>query len=293
MQNLFGKEKMKTIKEKMKTIKLAWVAWLFPIFAIVITIYLVKQHFYNRGPMIQISFEEASMVQVEKTRLRYRGVNIGTVKKVAISEDQKNVTVSVLLIKEAAEFAVEGSKFWIITPQVSLQGLTGLDTIFGGPYIEVQPGPMDGSRQTEFKGREDSDTHEATENTSPYIIETANAESISKGDAVTFRGMVIGNIGKLTLNKTAQAVEIQLNIQNKYTKLIRTNTVFWRKVGIQAKLGLFGSQIKVNSFDSIMRGGVELAIPDHPGEVAKARARFALVPEAPKDYSKWNPKLDL
>jgi len=74
--------------------------------------------------------------------------------------------------------------------------------------------------------------------------------------------------------------------------LVRTNTAFWRKVGIQAKLGLFGSEVKVNSLDSIMRGGIELFTPDPPAPVAKANHKFTLLAAPPKDYEKWNPVLD-
>jgi paraquat-inducible protein B len=282
------------IKQNINSVKLNWAVWLFPAFAVIIAIFLFQQYFFNHGLTIKIAFDEASVIQPEKTRLRYRGVDIGTVSNVSISDDRKAVIVSVLLTKGTNEFAVKGSQFWIVTPKVSLQGLTGLDTIFAGPYIEVLPGPVDGEPQTEFKGRLEANTAaDIAESTSSYLLETANAESVSTGDAVTFRGINVGSIGKLNLSKTSQAVEIQINIQNKYTRLIRTNTVFWRKVGIQAKLGLFGSKNKVNSLDSIMHGGVEFFTPDKFGEMAKANTKFTLVPEAPKDSAKWNPKLEL
>nr|BFD68971.1 hypothetical protein HAGR004_39930 [Bdellovibrio sp. HAGR004] len=60
---------------------------------------------------------------------------------------------------------------------------------------------------------------------------------------------------------------------------------------MQAKLGLFNSEIKVNSFDSILRGGVELATPDAAGEKAKAGTHFQLLEDAPKDWKKWSPAL--
>jgi len=75
--------------------------------------------------------------------------------------------------------------------------------------------------------------------------------------------------------------------------LIRTNSVFWRKAGIKADLGLFNSEIKVNSFDSIMHGGIEFFTPNNPGAVAKAQSRYPLHGEAPKDSGKWNPQLEL
>ena len=282
-----------SLAKNLKSFRNHWYVWLFPVIAFFISGYLFQQHFYNHGPTIQIAFDEATTIQNEKTRVRFRGVDIGIVKKITLSLDRKDVIVHVRLEKGADDFAVAGSSFWIVTPKVSLQGMSGLDTIFSGPYIEALPGPAGGALQTHFKGRsqpaEDADT---LENTSTYTVNTTSAESLNTGDSITYRGLNVGTIGKMSLNKSGQTIEIQLLILNRYTRLIRTNTVFWNKVGIQAKLGLFGSKIKVNSVDSIMRGGIELATPDTAGPQAKANTQFTLALEAPKDAEKWSPILD-
>ncbi len=285
------KENAKVVQQNVITVKRRWYLWLFPLVAVGLSIYLFYQYFYDHGPLIKIIFDEASVVQAEKTRLRFRGVDIGTVKDVAISKDHRNVEVSVLLVKGADRFAVEGSKFWIVTPKISLQGFTGLDTFFSGPYIEVAPGKSDADKQLVFNGRQDS-IQDAFENTSVYNMEAVNGESLSVGDSITYRGINVGSIGRVGISKTGQRIEVQMNIQNRYVHLIRSNTVFWRKVGVQADLGLFSSSIKVNSLDSIMHGGLEFATPDNPGPVAKARAKFTLAQEAPKNAAKWNPALN-
>lgn len=280
------------VKHNLKTLRTRWYVWLFPIVAIILSAFLIQQYYYNNGFVIHISFDDASVIQVAKTKLKFRGVDIGRVKDVTISDDQKHVVVSVQLNKGTDHFAVEGSKFWVVTPKVSLQGLTGLDTIFSGPYIDVLPGPADAPIQTEFKGKTQEVTSDENENMSSYILETASAESLNPGDAITYRGVHVGTVGKMSLGKTAQMIEVQILIQNKYSRLVRSNTVFWNKVGIQAKLGLFGSKIKVNSMDSIMHGGIEFATPDKAEPMAKANAKFILAPEAPKNSEKWNPVLE-
>jgi paraquat-inducible protein B len=246
----------------------------------------------QRGPVIQISFDDASGIQVEKTQVRFRGVSIGAVKKVSISPDLKEAIVSVALRKDAENFAVEGSKFWMVLPKVDLQGVSGLETLFEGVYIAIQPGPLDAMPKDEFKGQVGLES-DSLENTIPYFLEASSVESISIGDSVTFRGLKIGAVTKVTLSKTSQFATIQINVQNRYSKLIRTNTVFWRKVGIQANLGLFNSEVKVNSIDSILHGGIDLFTPDQPGDIAKSHSRFALVAAPPKGWEKWNPKLEL
>lgn len=280
------------IKSPTSKVRSTWALWLFPVMALGICGYLFADYLRERGPTVKISFDEASSLQPEKTRVKFRGVSIGLVKKVYISKDNKDVVAEISLQRNAKQFAVEGSKFWVVSPKVGLSGISGLETIFEGTYIAVHPGDPDGPAKNDFKGKLSEEVSQNQDNTSTYLLESPSVESVSTGDSVTFRGLAIGTVTNVGLSKNSQLGVVQISIQNKYVKLIRTNTVFWRKVGIQAKLGLFGSEVKVNSMDSILHGGVELFTPDNPGEVAKALAKFPLLSAPPKGSEKWNPVLE-
>jgi paraquat-inducible protein B len=270
----------------------SWYVWIFPLVAVAITGWLFYDYFSQKGPTIQISFDDASGIQAGKTRVRFRGVAVGIVKDVTISPDNKEAFIKVTMQKDVASFAVQGTQFWVVLPKVGFQGVSGLETLFEGSYIAVQPGPADAASKTDFKGHMSMES-ESVENTRTYFLDEMSGESIVVGDSVTFRGIKIGAVTKVSLFKTGQSVSVQINIHNRYEKLIRTNTVFWRKVGIQADLGLFSSQVKVNSLDSILHGGVELATPDGPGEVARAQTRFSLAHAPPKNSDKWSPNLEI
>lgn len=278
-------------KKKLNSSTANWAFWFFPVIALAICAWIVYDHIRHQGPTIKISFEDAAGLQAEKTAVRFRGVNIGIVKEIAISSDTKEVIAIVQLEETAKAFALEGSRFWIVTPKVSFQGITGLETLIEGVYIAAIPGKSESSEQPEFKSSS-SESNDPLENTSTYFLETANAESVNPGDSISFRGLVVGSVTKVTLSKNSQVVVVQINLQNKYAKLIRTNTSFWRKSGIQANLGLFSSKVKINSLDSIIHGGVEIFTPDNAGPRAKAGARYNLSAEPPKGYEKWNPILD-
>lgn len=280
-----------TLQAPLNALKTGWYIWLFPLFAVAISAWLLFDYYKQQGPRILISFDDAGTIQAEKTTVRFRGVPIGTVKDLYISQDQKDVIAEVILRKDAEDFAVEGSKFSLVTPKVGFQGISGLDTLFEGSYIAVLPGPTGNAVKTEFKGQNNAAT-DPLDDTSAYVIETDSVESITTGVSVTYRGLKIGSVTKIGFAKGGQLLNVQINIDNKYTWLIRENTAFWRKIGVQAKLGLFGSNIKVNSLDSIMNGGVELATPNPAAPMAKAFHKFKLAPEAPKDLAKWNPALD-
>lgn len=280
-----------SVRRRIEALKTGWYIWLFPVVAVAISGWLLYDYFKQQGPRIHITFEDAASIVPEKTAVKFRGVAIGLVKDIYISEDQKSVTAEIILRKDASDFAVEGSKFSLITPKVNFQGVSGLDALFEGAYIAVLPGDAGGSPKFDFKALTTASVS-PLDDTSAYLLEMISAESIGSGDAVTYRGVKVGSVTKIYFPKGGQKVVVQINIENKYTWLIRANTVFWRKIGVQAKLGLFGSEIKVNSMDSIMNGGVEFATPKQAGPMAKALEKFKLAAVAPKDVEKWDPVLD-
>ncbi len=280
-----------TINKFKSFISTSWFVWLFPFIAVLITTWLFIDHFQKQGPVIKISFNESAGLQAGKTKLRYRGVVIGNVDKVEIAESIEEVIVSVSLNKDAERFAVEGSKFWVVQPKVDFQGVSGLDTLFEGTYISAQPGSTT-TYKNEFKGQMRDDSFISTADTVTYYLESTNSDSINGGDSVTFRGLHVGQVTKVTLSKTAQTIIVQINIPYKFVRLIRSNTVFWKKAGIQANLGLFSSEVKINSLESILKGGIDFFTPNNFGPIAKPQATFTLLAKPPKDYEKWNPKLE-
>lgn len=281
-----------TANKKISTLKSSWYVWIFPLFALALCAWLLISHLREQGPKIQILFEDGSSLQPEKTRVRFRGVTIGMVKSVEISKDGKKVIAHTQLNKSSAHFATQGSRFWIVTPQVTFQGVSGLETLVEGSYIAVQPGPEGAEEQLEFNGKVGSESTDPLEDTVSYMLEAKNVESVNVGDSVTFRGLKIGSVTRVDLAKTSQTVLVRINIENKYVKVIRTNTVFWRKVAVRANLGLFNSEVKINSLDSILRGGIDMFTPDEAGPIAKAQTKFVLSENPPKGWEKWNPKLE-
>ncbi|UOF00654.1 MlaD family protein [Bdellovibrio reynosensis] len=278
--------------KKLESLKTGWYLWLFPIFALLISAYLFYGWVQESGTEIKITFDDGSGIEPEKTEIRYRGIEIGSVKKVELADDNKSVKVHATLIRDIKGIAVKGSKFWIVRPQVTLQGISGLETIIGGTYISVQPGKDDAPEELDFKGREGSSSKDPTEDTATYYLETPFVSSISVDDPVTFRGMKIGSVTNVNISKTAQKVIVQINLAYKFMRLIRTNTLFWEKMAVQAKLGLLKSEIKISSFETALRGGIELSTPDNPGPMAKSHTHFPLHGKPPKDFEKWNPVLE-
>ncbi|MGK3868169.1 hypothetical protein ABI118_15325, partial [Enterococcus faecium] len=90
---------------------------------------------------------------------------------------------AVLYPEYANTFARKGTRFSVVTPQISAAGVTNLDTLIQ-PYINVEPGK--GGRQRDF------DIQMATISDSRYLdglsitVEVPDAGSLSVGTPVLF-----------------------------------------------------------------------------------------------------------
>lgn len=266
----------------------SWVVWLFPVLAAIVTGSLYFRYWETRGPLIKILFSDAVGMEVQKTTLRYRGVIVGRVENIHISKDARQVLVAARLHRDAKSLAVSGTKFMLVQPQVNFEGVRGLETLFKGPYIRIEPGS--GSSAREFRGLSGSEVTETVPSVN-FRVTARFAESLNPGDAIFYRGVKVGQISGLKINPTGQNIDIIVSIERGHRWLIRKNTTFWQKAAIYAKAGLFGTEVKINSLESVLKGGISFATPEPPGVLAPANWGFFLEENPPRKWEKWEPEL--
>src|SRR5215475_12229806 len=118
--------------------------WVIPLIAALIGVGLVVKSVLEKGPTINITFVSAEGLEPGKTKVKYKDVDIGFVKSIKLAKNHSRVNVEVQLTKEAEDFAVKDSRFWVVRPRIGASGVSGLGTLLSGAYIGV-----DGGRSTE------------------------------------------------------------------------------------------------------------------------------------------------
>src|SRR5688500_1759562 len=83
-------------------------AWIVPLAAAIVAGYLVYGRLQQFGPNITISFKDGTGVKAGQTAINYRGVQIGQVTAVELSQDHQAVLVKARLQRSAASLAKEG-----------------------------------------------------------------------------------------------------------------------------------------------------------------------------------------
>lgn len=256
--------------------------WIIPLLCLAMLGFLAYRRFQSLGPLITIRFDDADSVVPDKTEIKYLGVAVGVVTEVAI--DSGAVAVTARLERTAASLARTGAVFVMVKPEVGFQGVAGLTTIFGGSSIDLRPGH--GEPASQFKGYGDFESLMRDE---PGLIVNLTARRLSSlhaGDPVTYRGIKVGAVTETELTQAGDGVLIRIKIEDRYDRLVKTNTKFWEASGLHAKLGLFGGNISMDSLQALLKGGVSFATPGVPGERARPGAGYVLYPQAQPAWEK-------
>ncbi len=278
-----------------KTKKRRWKlspVWAVPAVAALLAGYLVYQRVLEYGSTITIQFREASGVNPGQTPVKYRGVDIGQVGSIRLSEDQQYATLEVKLKRQASSVAREDSVFWIVRPQLGMGNFTGLGTIITGPYIEVLPG--EGEAASEFIGAEQSPKILDPDGLN-LILLSPHSASLRAGVPIYYRGIAVGAVREARLTTNANAVAIQGVIRPRYAPLVRTDSKFWNVTGMDVRVGLFsGAEVDVESLKSLFIGGIAFATPDdsNPRPVPDGMV-FRLHDQAKPEWREWSPPISI
>jgi paraquat-inducible protein B len=218
-------------------------------------------------------------------------VPIGEVRAVELSEDQQYVQVYARLRQSASSVAKEGSKFWIVRPEVGLENISGLTTIITGPYIQVLPGA--GRPETEFVGLERPPP--APEAGLRIIVAAVNLGSIRPGAPVYYRGIEVGTVAATDLSSDATLAHLNVLIRQRYARLVRVGSRFWAVGGVDVNASLFrGVEINISSLRALLTGGIAFATPEDPkSPPVKDGTTFILHDKPQKEWLEWSPKIPI
>lgn len=232
------------------------VIWLIPLVAAAIAAYLVYQTLSNRGPEISVSFPTASGLVVGQTKVRYKAVDLGTVRDVRLSPDLASVEVRIDMTQAAAHTLTDGARFWVVRPRLTASSISGLDTVLSGSYIELDPGNPQGARKTSFVGLSDPPTVRTGENGIPVTLTADRIGSIQPGAPVLYRDIPAGEVSSVQLGKQGEGVTIHAFVRAPYDQYVRQGTHFWNASGIAVDLGAQGVQLRVASLQAVLSGGI-------------------------------------
>lgn len=230
--------------------------WLVPILALAISLGAAWQSYSDRGTLITISFENAAGVTAGETVIKYRDVTVGTVETVEFAPGLGDVLVHARVEKTVAPYLDDDAQFWVVRPDVSVRGITGLDTVLSGVYIEGNWDTDADVAQYNFVGLETPILTRAGERGTRVVLRTKDGSSVSAGAPILHKGLEVGYLEAPELNFDGTEVIVSAFIQSPYDKRITSSTRFWDTSGFSLSFGASGVSLDVNSIASLIEGGV-------------------------------------
>lgn len=252
------------LKEDKKSVSFVWI---IPLIILLILGWIAYESYMQRGTNISIVLKSAEGLKENVTPLEYKGLQLGKVTKITMHEDMKNVKVNILINNEASKYvAVDGSRFWIKKPTVSLTKVSGLNTLISGYKIELSPKfktqkEFDNAKtKTLFQGLESQPEDELADNGySVSILADSNDEIVEVGTPIFYNQFQIGEI--ISKNLNSDKVFLEAYIYDEYVYLINNSSNFVLNKALKVSYGAGGLNLELGSIYSAIVGGITVTTP--------------------------------
>jgi len=246
-------------KAIIKTRKHISPVWILPIIALLIGGWLVVKSVREAGYEIVVRMEDAVGITPGKTQVLYKGLPVGLVKKLTISQDLQYVDATIEMKKQSRDKIVEDTRFWVVRPEVSMNQITGLDTIVKGSYIGVLPGKSTIISSQYMALQEPPPALENAPGLHLTLL-TDNASSHEPGSPVLFKKIQVGEVLSRSLGADA-SIRINILIYEQHAHLVTSSSLFWDLSGITLKANLSDISLKIGTFKSMISGGILFETP--------------------------------
>jgi paraquat-inducible protein B len=241
--------------------------WLLPVLVVIVGGFVAVQQKLAQGPSVDIEFLDADGLEVNKTKIRYKDVDIGDVTDIHVAKNRKKVVVTARIHRDARDYLVDDTRFWVVRPRVSGGGISGLGTLLSGEYISVDVGRSTTPRHA-FEGLEVPPIVTSDLPGREFVLHADDIGSLSVGSSVFYRHIPAGQVVAYALDPGGASVTFKVFIYDPYDSYVTPSTRFWQASGIDMAVDSEGVKLHTESLSAILEGGV--AFQSLPGGVASS-----------------------
>jgi len=229
----------------------------------VFKLYESQEEAEKSGVLVRLHAPNAEDLNIG-SKIKYLGLNIGSISQVKMRSSAKEIVFEASIENQYSHLIKSSSQFWVVKPEVTLTGVKNLSSIVSGTFVQILPG--DGSFRRDFDILSKAPLAVAKQHHQNDVLEVVLATSrlgtIHVDAPVMFRDVKVGSVVSVGLADDATKVNIKIAIKPEYSKLVRTDSKFWRSSGITLDGGLFsGVSLKFGGFESLIQGGISFATP--------------------------------
>ena len=276
--------------------------WLVPLVALALGGWLVWRTLEARGPAVTVTFPTAAGLEAGRTEVRLRDVVVGTVDELTLSRDLETVVTRIAMRPGAERYLTTGTRFWIVQPQIGLEGVTGLSTLLSGAYIAVEPGAGEPARR--FEGLDRRPPIPRSAPGKRFVLQTERLGALRVGSPVFLKELPAGEVtgfavaerpelgdGAMFCDRAAPAAEttaaaapdpgflVEIYVREPYAGLVYTDSHFVNASGVAMDVEGRQLRVQIQSLSALIAGGVafgQVRGPDDARTPAPDCRRFPL-----------------
>ena len=233
--------------------------WLVPFIAIIIAGSLAYQYFADLGPEIEIIFPQNEGLIAGQSVVKFKNVPVGKVTKIYLTDASEGVVVVVRMFsRDAKRYMTEYAKFWIVKPEVGLSGISGLDTLISGTYINIYS-ELGGT----FKEKHIGLTQPYRDSTKGtyFHLSSQKGKNISLGMPVYYKDIEVGKVAHKYLSLDNKSVEVIVFIENEYVHYVHKHSKFWMQNAMNIDFTKGKLDIDIAPLNFLLRGGIVFSSP--------------------------------
>ncbi len=234
--------------------------WLIPILAALVGGWVAISRILAEGPEITIVFDSADGLEAGKTKINYNGVEVGTLDKIRLSDDHRQVIATARMAPKTENFLVEDTHFWVVSARISGASITGLGTLLSGDYITMEIGESKKSQRS-FVALEEPPVVTADMPGRFFVLSTPDLGSLSFGTPIYFRRLKVGEVASYKLADDGQSFSVRAFVKAPYDQYVNPATRFWHASGIDMSLSASGISVQTESLMSVLAGGLAFETP--------------------------------
>jgi paraquat-inducible protein B len=269
--------------------------WFIPIVAALVGAWVAVTRIESEGPKITIVFQSAEGLEAGKTKIQYKGVEVGTVTTIRLSSDHMRVLATAQMAPRTEDFLVEDTRFWVVRPRISGANVTGLGTLISGAYIGMEIGSSRREKR-DFVGLETQPVITGDVPGRFFVLKTSDLGSLDTGTPVFFRRLQVGQVSSYALDQDGKLLTVKVFVRAPYDQYVNENTRFWHASGFDVSLSASGLKVQTQSVLSILIGGIAFETDPNLPVLAPAEANstftlfdnrdkaFEAAPQHPQTY---------
>jgi len=228
--------------------------WIVPFIALLIAGWLAFQYFNDRGPEIKIIFPQNEGLIAGQSVVKFKNVPIGKVTNIYLEEEVNGVVVVVRMFSEkATPYMTEKAKFWIVKPEVGITGVSGLDTLLSGTYIDVYS-EKGGTFMEEHFGL--VQPYHDSEKGTYFHLNSLEGKNVSIGTPIYYKSIKVGKVEHIYFGLDNKSVDVIVFIENRYSPFVHKDSRFWVKNMINVDFTKGNLDVDIAPLNYMISGGI-------------------------------------